>query len=131
LFGGNAPLFPGVSVTKQVAGTFQVGQSITYTVTVTRNGPGQRDCNLTDVLPAALSLQSANASSGMANADTMTNTVTWTGTLNDATPMATITIGATIIASGAVPNTASVDFDVDGDNVNDGTASASRFFGVP
>lgn len=129
--GDNAPPYPAVAVTKQVSGTFQVGQNITYTVTVTRTGPGTRDCDLTDVLPAQLSLVSANASSGMVNADTMTNTVTWNGLLNDATPSATVTIIATINMNGFIANTAMTQFDVDGDGSSDGSVSATRSFGVP
>jgi hypothetical protein len=126
---GLVPGFPGVSVTKDVSGTLQVGQNITYTITITRQETAEPFCNLTDVLPAfRLTLQSATASSGMVNANTMTNTVTWSGMLDDATPSATIDIVATIISAGGVSNQAQVMFDANGDAVPDGTASAFRFF---
>jgi uncharacterized repeat protein (TIGR01451 family) len=126
------PVYPGLTVTKAVSGTLAVGQQIHFTVTVTRTGPGIRNCQLSDVLPSArLSLVSASASSGTAGANLMTNTATWTGTLNDAMPSATIDIVATITASGFVINTAHVDFDNTGDNVADGSAEGRRTFTVP
>jgi uncharacterized repeat protein (TIGR01451 family) len=126
----DAPAFPGVTATKQVTGTFQVGQNITYTITLSRFGPGDRDCDLTDVLPMQLTLQSANSSSGTVAADTMTNTVTWNGMLSDATPMATVNIVATINANGGIFNTVTVAFDINGDAINDGMTGASRNFFV-
>jgi uncharacterized repeat protein (TIGR01451 family) len=128
--GSGAPPLLSVTLTK-VAGNgppFLVGQNVVYTVTVTRTGPGQRDCVLTDVLSAKLTLLSANASSGAAVADLPTNTVTWTGTLNDATPSATITITATILATGATFNGVAVDVDANGDAVVDGTVQTFATF---
>ena len=62
-----------VSGTKTVTGTFGVGGTITYTVTLSNTGPGPQGDNpgneFTDVLPATVSLVSASATSGTAVAN--------------------------------------------------------------
>lgn len=116
-----------VTGTKSVSGTFSVGGTVTYTVTLTNNGalaqadnPGNE---LTDVLPAALTLVSANATSGAAVADPGTNTVTWNGPLAPLGGSVTITITATIDAGtggSAVINQGVISFDGNGDGTNEG-----------
>ncbi len=117
-----------VSATKTVSGSFVVGGSVTYTVTLTNNGSGAQADNpgdeLTDVLPATLALVSANASSGTALASTGTNTVTWNGAI-PAAGSVTITITATILPAAAgttVSNQGSASFDGDGNGTNESTA---------
>ncbi len=60
----------GVSGTKTVSGTFAVGNTVTYVITLTNSGPGPQADNpgneLTDVLPAGLALVSATATAGTA-----------------------------------------------------------------
>ncbi len=118
-----------VSGTKTVAGTFTPGSTITYTVTLNNTGTGAQGDNpgneFTDVLPAQLALVSATASSGTAVATTGTNTVTWNGSI-PAGGSVTITITATILPSAAgtvVTNQGTINFDGDGDNVNESVAT--------
>src|SRR6185369_6795933 len=72
-----------VAATKSVSGTFLVGGTVTYTVTLTNNGTGNQGDNagheFTDTLPAGLTLVSATATSGTAG--TSGNTVNWDGSL--------------------------------------------------
>jgi predicted extracellular nuclease len=110
------------AATKTVSGTYVTGTNVTYTIVITNNKPFTQanipGAELTDVLPAGLTLVSANATSGTATATIATNTVTWDGSLGPNTSV-TITITATINAtSGTVSNQASLvdDFDNNGSN---------------
>ncbi|HKI02764.1 MAG TPA: M36 family metallopeptidase [Thermoanaerobaculia bacterium] len=136
---------PVVTGTKTVAGTFQVGGTVTYTVTLTNNGAGAQPDNagneLTDVLPATLTLVSANATSGTAS--TAGNTVSWNGSLAALGGSVTITITATVNPSAAgqtVSNQGTISYDADANGSNEasgvtddpGTAAANdpTSFGV-
>jgi uncharacterized repeat protein (TIGR01451 family) len=117
-----------VTATKTVAGSFQEGGTVTYTVVLAnsaafdqQNNPGDE---LTDVLPAQLTLVSASASAGTAVANVGTNTVTWNGVV-PAGGSVTVTIVATIDAGTAlqtVSNQGAASFDGDGNGVNEATA---------
>jgi uncharacterized repeat protein (TIGR01451 family) len=116
-----------VTATKTVAGTFQAGQTITYTVTLNNSAAYDQQNNsgpeLTDVLPSSLTLVSASAGSGTANANVGTNTVTWDGSV-PAGGSVTITITATInaVAPGTmVSNQGTVSYDADGNGVSEAT----------
>jgi uncharacterized repeat protein (TIGR01451 family) len=119
--GGVAGIGPYVA-TKTVSGTFVQGTNVTYTVVLTNNtgitqgdNPGNE---FTDVLPAQLTLVSANATSG--SATTAANTVNWNGALANGASV-TITITATIgnTASGVIANQGTVSYDSNGDGTND------------
>ena len=116
-----------VTATKTVTGTFQVGGTVTYTVTLTNSGTSAQADNagneFTDVLPAGLTLVSANATSG--TAATAANTVTWNGSLAPLGGSVTITITATVNA-GAQGTTISNQGTVSYDANNDGTNEASN-----
>ncbi len=121
---------PGAAVsgTKTAAGSFVVGGTVTYTITLTNAGPGAQADNpgneLTDVLPSQLALVSATATSGTAAANVGTNTVTWNGAI-PASGSVTITITATILPSAVgttVSNQGTISFDSDGNGTNDATA---------
>lgn len=126
---GIPPAGAVLSGTKTVAGSFVPGGAITYTLVLTNTGTGAQADNpgneLTDVLPASLSLVSANASSGTATATLATNTVTWNGALA-VSGNATITVQATIkpgVAGGTlVSNQGSISYDSDGNGTNDAPA---------
>ena len=118
-----------ISGTKTAAGTFVPGSAVTYTVVLTNSGsipqadnPGNE---LTDVLPATLTLVSASATSGTATATVATNTVTWNGGLAGGGSV-TITINATI-NSGVSPGTTisnqgAIAYDADSNGTNEAAA---------
>ena len=118
-----------MTATKTVTGTFNPGGTVTYTVVLSNAGPSTQTDNpgdeFTDVLPASLTLVSANASSGTAVATVGTNTVTWNGSLANGASV-TITISATIAASTAagtvVTNQGTASFDADGNGTNESSA---------
>ena len=116
-----------VAGTKTVSGTFQVGGSVTYTVTLTNNGTDNQGDNAgaeyTDVLPPGLTLVSAIATSGTAG--TSVNTVTWNGSLAPLGGTVTITITATVnpgTQGTMISNQGSISFDGNNDNVNEANA---------
>jgi uncharacterized repeat protein (TIGR01451 family) len=118
-----------VSATKTVTGPFNEGSTITYTIVLANSAAYDQQNNsgpeLTDVLPASLTLVSAGATSGTATATVATNTVTWDGVV-PAGGSVTITIQATIDAGTAnttISNQASVAFDADGNGVNEAAAA--------
>ena len=115
--------------TKTVSGTFAPGGAVTYTVVLTNSGPGTQGDNpgdeLTDVLPAELTLVNATATSGTATPTVATNTVTWNGSLA-AGESVTITIDA-VIDAGAAPGTTisnqgTIAYDADGNGTNEASA---------
>jgi uncharacterized repeat protein (TIGR01451 family) len=115
--------------TKTVAGVFQVGQTVTYTVTIPNAGPNQQFDNpgneFTDVLPAQLTLVSASATSGTAVATVATNTVTWNGAI-PAAGAVTVTLTATIDAGTelqVVSNQGQLAWDADGNGSNEAGGS--------
>ncbi len=110
---------------KTVTGNFSPGGQVTYTVTISNTGTSTQQDNpgdeFTDVLPASLTLVSANASSGTAVADVPTRTVHWNGSIA-AGGSVTITFVATISASAAgqaISNQGTVFFDADGNGTNE------------
>ena len=117
---------PEVAVTGRMygAGSFDEGSVVTYTVVLENVGPGPQADNpgdeFTDVLPGALTLLGAEATSGETLAFTSTNTVTWNGSI-PAGGSVTITITARMDApSGAtIANSGTIAFDADGDGSNE------------
>jgi len=124
------PFVPAATVnvtgTKTVAGNFQVGSTITYTVVLTNNGTaGQTDNpgnEFTDVLPPSLTLQPGpTASSGTVAANVGTNTVTWNGAIPASTSV-TITFQAIInpgTSGTTISNQGQISFDANNDGTND------------
>lgn len=120
--------FVVVSGTKTVSGTFTPGGTVTYTVVLTNTGNTTQQDNpgdeFTDVLPASLTLVSANASSGTATATVGTNTVTWDGSIAPGGSV-TITITSTLNAGtngSMVSNQGSISFDSDVNGTNNASA---------
>ncbi len=125
-FPGCAPAVAVVSGTKTVTGTFAAGGSVTYTVTLSNTGNRDQADNpgheFTDVLPAALVLVSASATSGTAVATLGTNTVTWDGGI-PAGGSVTITIHATVstnpvYAGTTISNQGTISYDPSGSGTN-------------
>ncbi len=118
-----------VTATKAVSGSFAPGGTVTYTVVLANAGPAdamddQSTDELTDVLPAELTLVSASATSGTAVADAGTNTMTWNGAIPVGSPV-TITITATVgdLGEGVlVSNQGEARYDADGDGTHEATA---------
>jgi len=112
-----------LSATKTVAGNFVPGGTITYTITISNTGNAASADNagneFVDILPAQLTLNSANASAGTVTSDTPTRTVTWNGSV-PAAGSVTISINATIANTlGTVSNQGTVNFDADGNGSNE------------
>jgi uncharacterized repeat protein (TIGR01451 family) len=118
-----------VSATKTATGTFAVGGTVTYTITINNTGgsasPDNPGNEFTDVLPASLTLVSASASAGTAVASVGINTVTWNGSV-PAAGSVTITITATINAGTGgttIDNQGSVSYDADLNGTNESTVA--------
>jgi uncharacterized repeat protein (TIGR01451 family) len=123
-----AALGSALAATKTVSGQGSEGATVTYTIVITNVGAGPSTDNpgneMTDVLPAGLTLLDASATTGTAAVDLPANRVTWNGAL----PIggtATVTIHATV-ASGAFPglllNQAALAYDGDGNGTNESAA---------
>jgi len=115
-----------ITASKSVNGaTHAEGSSVTYPIVLTNSGSiGQGDNpgnELTDVLPASLTLVSAAATGGTAVANIGTNTVTWNGAIAGGGSV-TVTIQAVVkygTIGTTVSNQASVSFDSDANGTND------------
>uniref|UniRef100_UPI0005945613 DUF11 domain-containing protein n=1 Tax=Gorillibacterium massiliense TaxID=1280390 RepID=UPI0005945613 len=95
-----------LSITNTVSSaTPNVGDTITFTVTVTNNGPDLATAvEVTDLLPAGLTLVSAAPSQGTY----ISATGAWTvGTVTTASP-ASLTLRATVVSPAAHTNTATI-----------------------
>ncbi|HEX6834060.1 MAG TPA: M36 family metallopeptidase, partial [Rudaea sp.] len=115
-----------MTATQSVSGTFIVGNTVTYSIVLTNTGSGLQADNsgheFTEVLPASLTLVTANATSG--SASTAGNTIHWDGALAPLGGSVTITVTATI-NSGAQGTTVSaqglVSYDANVDGTNEAT----------
>ena len=118
---------PAAQADLQVAKTVDngapnVGSNVTFTITVTNNGPGSAaNVQVTDVLPAGYTFVSATPSVGSYDA----GTGAWTGIGTLASGgSATLAITATVRASGPYLNTATGTTTTPESNPNNNTASA-------
>ncbi|HEY0481198.1 MAG TPA: M36 family metallopeptidase, partial [Kofleriaceae bacterium] len=117
---------------KTVSGNFNEGGTVTYTIALFNDGVGPQSDNagneLTDVLPAGLTLVSATATSGTAVATIATNTVSWNGSIA-AGGSVTITIVATITATQGttISNQATFNYDSQGIGTNDVSGTTDAF----
>ncbi|HYC61915.1 MAG TPA: Calx-beta domain-containing protein [Thermoanaerobaculia bacterium] len=119
-----------LSGTKVDSGTFTVGSTVTYSVMLTNSGSAASLNNLgdefVDLLPAELTLVSANATSGTAVANIPLNTVTWNGSVAPLGGSVTITITATIEAvpiGTTVSNQGTINYDNDLDGTNESSTT--------
>jgi uncharacterized repeat protein (TIGR01451 family) len=129
-----------LSITKTTNVTqAQTGNTINYTITVTNNGPeAATNVIVTDDLPTGLQFVSATPSQGSCTGTDPFNCNL--GTLASGAS-ATVTLQALVTAtSGTITNTATVDSDVDDDNLGNNTSStpptpvnpgASEVTGIP
>jgi uncharacterized repeat protein (TIGR01451 family) len=101
-----------------------VGDTITFTVTLSNNGPdAATNVQVTDLLPAGLTFVSATPSQGAYNSATGV----WTaGTVTTSTPH-TLQVAATVVSPSALANTASISHaDQFDPNTANNTASATE-----
>jgi uncharacterized protein (TIGR03437 family) len=96
-----------LSLTKTVNNsTPNIGEKVTYTITVSNAGPiAATGVQVTDLLPSGLQYVNSNPGQGAYNQSTGVWTV---GTLSISNPAATLTITATVLTTGAKTNTAEV-----------------------
>jgi len=119
-----------LTATKTASGQAFPGGTLTYTIVVSNVGagphPDRPGDELVDVLPAGLTLVSADADAGSATTDLPANRVAWNGSL-PVGGTATVTIEATVTASrgNVLRNQATLSFDADGDCVSDSTAASN------
>ena len=96
-----------LALTKSVSNAApNVGDTITFTITLTNNGPTATATGVTviDLLPAGLTFVSATPSQGSYNSATGV----WTaGTITTAAPL-TLSIVATVVGPSAMTNTATI-----------------------
>jgi len=114
-----------LAVVKTVSDTIpNVGDTVTFTVTLTNNGPdAATNVTVGDPLPAGLQLVSATPSEGTYNGTTGTWTV---GTVTTAVPQ-TLLISATVISPAAQTNVATVTHSDELDpNPSNNTGSATE-----
>ncbi len=114
-----------VAVTKSVTGTPIAGQEVTYTLTVTNNGPSQaRNVSVADVLDADLTLVSGSFDPGTSGVSLTPNGQNLTFDVGTMDALATATFSFDVLlassASGTIPNAATVSTtDTDSDSTND------------
>jgi uncharacterized repeat protein (TIGR01451 family) len=114
-----------LSAVKSVSGDLSPGGLIAYDIVISNTGPNAQNDNagdeMTDTLPASMSVQSVSATSGTAT--NVGNVVSWNGTV-PAMGSVTVTINALIDsgAAGSIENQAQVFYDNDGDNTNESNA---------
>jgi uncharacterized repeat protein (TIGR01451 family) len=125
------PSGASLTATKSASGPFTPGSTVVYTVVLSNAGPGAQGDNpgneLTDVLPASLTLASASATSGTAVATVATNTVTWNGSIpagGSVTITIQATVGAGVAAGTTVSNQASFAYDGNGDGANEASGTS-------
>ncbi len=118
---------PFLTAIKSVSGNLSPGGLIAYNIVISNSGGIQNDNGtdeMTDVLPASLTVQSVSATSGVAtNAG---NTVSWNGSVASMGTV-TVTINAMVDtgAAGNIENQAQVFFDNDNNGTNESTALSS------
>src|SRR5262245_47027411 len=105
------------------------GQPLTYSITVTNNGPlGATGVTVADPLPAGVTFGSATASQGSCNQASGTVTCDLGSLANGA--QATVTIVVTPAADGSLSNTATVNADQNDPDTADNSATAATTVGT-
>ena len=114
-----------VTGTKSHSGGSTPGSTLSYLIILSNSSNSDQQDNpgdeFSDVLPADLTLVTANATSGTAIANTGTNTVTWNGIV-PANDTVTIAIDATIKAGTddhTISNQGTINYDADGNGTNE------------
>jgi uncharacterized repeat protein (TIGR01451 family) len=107
-----------------------IGDNVTYTITVTNNGPnGTTNATVTDALPAGVTYVSATTSHGTCSG---TSTVTCNlGTMNNGSTATISLVVTTTAANAALTNTASVTSDSTDSTPANNTATASTVVNNP
>ena len=124
-----------LGVTKSGAASVTAGTNITYTVSVTNNGPSTaQNVILTDTLPAGTTFVSVNQNSGPTfSCSQASNVVTCTRTtLAPATTSTfSITAAVALATTGSITNTAEVSTTTADTNANNNRATAIAAVGIP
>ncbi len=124
-----------LGVTKSGATSVTAGTNITYTVTVTNDGPSTaQNVVVTDTLPAGTTFVSVNQTSGPAfTCGQASNVVTCTRATMAPATTATFSIVAAvaITTTGSITNTAEVSTTTTDPNANNNRATAIAAVGIP
>jgi len=124
-----------LAVTKSGPGTATAGQTISYTITATNNGPDTAvNVLLTDILPPGTTLSSFGQNTGPSfgcsaplpgNSGTITCTINSLGSGVTATFSLVLNIGPTFADGGTLTNTANFSSDSGDSNPNNNSSSTS------
>jgi uncharacterized repeat protein (TIGR01451 family) len=124
-----------LAVTKSGPGTATAGQTISYTITATNNGPDTAvNVMLADILPPGTTLSSFSQSTGPTfgcsvpdpgNSGTVTCTIVSLGSGVSATFSLVLNVNATFADGGTLTNTATFSSDSGDSNPNNNTSSTS------
>ncbi|MFN8582294.1 MAG: hypothetical protein U0163_15140, partial [Gemmatimonadaceae bacterium] len=126
---------PDLAITKSHTGTFTVGSTGTYTLTVTNVGTGPTTSTITvsDVLPTGLTYVTATGTGWSCNAVTQAVTCTTPGPLapTSALPAITLTVSVSPSAVPSVTNTATVSTAGDTNGANDSASDPTTVVPAP
>lgn len=109
-----------LSITMSRGGSLQVGQNVSYALTVKNNGPYTEagPITVTDTLPAGMSYTSSSGTGWTCSASGQTVTCTSKTALAPNATAQTLTINATINQAGSQTNSATVAGTADGNSAN-------------
>ncbi|MEA2560135.1 MAG: hypothetical protein QOH06_1639 [Acidobacteriota bacterium] len=117
-----------LAATKRVMSPTYPGAAVTYEIVITNTGAGPHPDNpgaeMADMLPTGLALTGASSDVGTLTLDLPNNVVSWNGALapgESATVLVHATLSPSAIEYGMIFNQASVNYDSNGDGINEKT----------
>ena len=122
-----------LSITMSRGGSLQVGQSVSYALTVKNNGPYTEagPITVTDTLPAGMSYTSSSGTGWTCSASGQTVTCTSKTALAPNATAQALTINATVNATGSQTNSATVAGTADGNSANNTATDTATTVAAP